>query len=152
MARYRIHRIREAPRENFRWAAHTGGLAIVKPKDYDVTEEIEAATPYAVWKILTAGGRPLYPGDILETVLVEGSLEERAQRSRLDASPEELASSSPVWAREIRALCAPSELLITKYIGFEPAKWYVPEPRAEPVASAASSHAVSPNPELGPAD
>jgi hypothetical protein len=110
VARYRIHRIREAPRENFRWAAHTGGLAIVKPKDYDVTEEIEAATPYAVWKILTAGGRPLYPGDLLETVLASGT---------------------------------PGELQITKYIGFEPAKWYVPEPKAEPVASAASSDVVS---------
>jgi hypothetical protein len=102
MARYRIHWIRETPRENFRWAAHTGGLAIVKPKDYDAGEEVDAATPYAAWKLLMAEGRPLRPGDLLETVAVEG---------------------------------ASGELQITKYIGFEPAKWYVPEPKPELAAT-----------------
>jgi hypothetical protein len=68
MPRYRIHRMKEAPRESFRWAPHTGGLAIVKPKDYDASREIEAPTPYSAWKMLIAEGEPLHPGDLLETL------------------------------------------------------------------------------------
>jgi hypothetical protein len=100
MVRYRIHKLKNAQRENFRWTAHTSGLAIVKPKDYDATGEIEAATPYAAWKALQTEGRPLSPGDLLETAKEDGS---------------------------------PGELLIAKYIGFEPAAWYVPEPKPESV-------------------
>jgi hypothetical protein len=92
---YRIHRIKETQRESFRWAAHTGGLAVVKAKDYDGgAEQFEAATPYAAWKVLTEQNRPLHPGDLLETAAAEGTA---------------------------------GELQIFKYIGFEPAKWYVPE-------------------------
>jgi hypothetical protein len=100
MVRYRIHKLKNAQRENFRWTAHTSGLAIVKPKDYDATGEVEAATPYAAWKTLHGEGRPLCPGDLLETVKEDGS---------------------------------PGELLIAKYIGFEPAAWYVPEPKPDTV-------------------
>lgn len=98
MPRYRVHRMKDTPRENFRWSAHTGGLAIVKPKDYEAAEELEAATPYALWKCLVAEGKGLCPGDVLEIVAAEG---------------------------------AAGELQIAKYIGFEPAKWYVPEPKPE---------------------
>jgi hypothetical protein len=98
MPRYRIHRIKQAPLESFRWAAHTGGLAVVKPKDYDFGEEIEAETPYAAWKSLSINGNALRPGDLLELQV-----------------DEETSGS----------------LLITKYIGFEPAQWFVPEPKPE---------------------
>lgn len=67
MARYRIHRIKEAQAENFRWAPHTAGPAVVKPKDYFLDGELEAPTPYALWKTLATEGRPLRPGDLLET-------------------------------------------------------------------------------------
>lgn len=70
---YRIHRIKEIPRENFRWASHTGGLTVVKPKDYDCSREVEAATPYAVWKCLQGEGDSLRPGDLLETVTADGT-------------------------------------------------------------------------------
>ncbi|MBV9678809.1 MAG: hypothetical protein JO185_20905 [Acidobacteriaceae bacterium] len=70
---YRIHRIKEIPRENFRWASHTGGLTVVKPKDYDCSREVEAATPYAVWKFLQGAGDGLRPGDLLETVASDGT-------------------------------------------------------------------------------
>jgi hypothetical protein len=73
MARYRIHRIRETPKEQFRWAAHTGGLAIVKPRDYDSGGEVEAVTPYAAWKDLAARNEPLHPGDVLEAIHEDGS-------------------------------------------------------------------------------
>ena len=98
MPRYRIHRMKETPRENFRWAAHTGGLAVVKPKDYDFSGDVEAGTPYAAWKQLSGTGKDLRAGDLLEAVTPEGSQ---------------------------------GELMIAKYIGFEPATWWVPEPKVE---------------------
>jgi len=70
---YRIHRIKEIPRENFRWASHTGGLTVVKPKDYDCNREVEAATPYAAWKFLQREGDSLRPGDLLETLNPDGT-------------------------------------------------------------------------------
>jgi hypothetical protein len=95
MARYRIHRIKETPLENFRWALQIGGLAVAKPKDYELDREIEASSPYAAWKLLRAEGHSLRVGDILECVHPEG---------------------------------AAGRLVIAKYIGFEPAQWFVPEP------------------------
>lgn len=109
MPRYRIHRIKEAPGESFRWAAHTGGLAIAKAKDYELGDEVEAPTPYAAWKALAAENRPLRPGDLLETVRPDG---------------------------------APGDIQIAKYIGFEPAQWYVPEPKPD-TGTASSDVSVS---------
>jgi hypothetical protein len=99
---YRIHRLKEVPREGFRWAAHTGGLAVVKPKDYEPGEEIDADNPYQTWKLLMERSTPLHPGDLLETV---AALEESSQTGS-------------------------GELKIVKYIGFEPAQWFVPESKA----------------------
>jgi hypothetical protein len=66
--RYRIHRIKETPGESFRWAQHTGGEAIVKPKDYDPGEELEAPSTYAAWKLMNERGQALRPGDLLENL------------------------------------------------------------------------------------
>lgn len=111
MPSYRIHRIKDGPRENFRWAAHTGGIAVVKMKDYEPGGEIEAPTPYAAWKALATQASALRPGDLLETVATGGDLK--------------------------------SELKIAKYIGFEPAEWFVPELRpaiqTDPAPPASSS-------------
>lgn len=98
MACYRIHRIRETMREQFRWQAHTGGAAVVKPKDYEADCEAEAATPYALWNAMKAEGKALCPGDVLETIKEDGTQ---------------------------------GELQIFKYIGFEPAKWWIAEPKLE---------------------
>jgi hypothetical protein len=73
MARYRIHRIKDTPKEAFRWTAHTGGLAIVKMKDYELGSEVEAATAYAAWRVLQTSDQPLRPGDLLELVTGDGS-------------------------------------------------------------------------------
>jgi hypothetical protein len=99
MPTYRIHRIKDTPREAFRWAAHTGGIAVVKPKDYDFSGEVEAVTPYAAWKMLASEDQPLRPGDLLESISLEGQ---------------------------------PLDLRIAKYIGFEPAQWWNPEPKPSP--------------------
>jgi hypothetical protein len=73
MAHYRIHRIKDSPKETFRWIAHTGGLAVVKPKDYEVGSEVQAPTVYAAWHVLQTTGQPLRPGDLLELLTADGS-------------------------------------------------------------------------------
>lgn len=73
MASYRIHRIKDEPGESFRWTAHTGGLTVVRAKDYRTDDEIEAATPYAAWKSSVSAGRPLRPGDLLENLIPEAN-------------------------------------------------------------------------------
>jgi hypothetical protein len=94
--------MKDSPQENFRWAAHTGGLAVVKAKDYEAGEEIEANNPYEVWKRLSESGRALRAGDLLERVELEST--------------------------------GPAEMWIAKYIGFEPAQWFVPVPSAAEVS------------------
>ena len=91
MPLYRIHRMKDLPRQQFRWAPHTAGVTVVKPKDYEPANAVEAPTPYAAWLSLRASATPLDIGDILE---------------------------------------AEGDLRILKYIGFEEARWYVPEPAA----------------------
>lgn len=90
MPAYRIHRLKETARQQFRWAPHTSGVSTVKPKDYEPADVIEAASPYAAWLALRESEQALQVGDLLE----------------LDGA----------------------ELRIFKYIGFEEARWYVPEP------------------------
>ncbi|HSU32216.1 MAG TPA: hypothetical protein VLJ11_13370 [Bryobacteraceae bacterium] len=121
MARYRIHRMKDTPRENFRWAPHTSGLAIVKPKDFESIEDLEAATPYAAWRELQAAGRSLRPGDLLEVCPEHINTE--------NTEPSVPGQSSP-----------DGQLLILKYIGFEPAGWFVPAAKPE---AGATGEAVS---------
>jgi hypothetical protein len=108
---FRIHRIKDAPGESFRWAPHTGGLAVVKPRDYHPDGEIEAPTPYGAWKRLAAEGRPLRPGDLLETMHGD---------------------------------TGPGDLQIAKYIGFESAKWHVPEPKPDSNSPTGESNPAEP--------
>ncbi len=90
MRAYRIYRMKESARQQFRWAPHVSGRASVKRKDYDEDGRVEATSEYAAWKQLQQSRQPLAVGDLLEP---EGG-----------------------------------ELLICKYIGFEPAEWWVPAP------------------------
>ncbi len=76
----------------------------MKLKDYEPGQILQAATPYAAWKLLEGEGHKLRPGDLLEVL------------------PE--------------AEGAPVSLLITKYIGFEGAQWFIPEPKSTGVATA----------------
>jgi hypothetical protein len=81
--------MKDAPRQQFRWAPHVSGAANAKPKDYDPADEVEAENEYAAWAVLRNSERPLGVGDILET---------------------------------------PSgQLKICKYVGFEEARWFIPE-------------------------
>ncbi len=77
--------------------------------------EVEAATPYAAWKLLAAQNQALRPGDLLETIPADGD---------------------------------PGQLQIAKYVGFEPAQWYAPEPKSQPdaalpeIAASPGSHSL----------
>ena len=89
MAAYRLHRIKESLRQPFRLAPHTTGVSIVKLKDYEPGDAIEADSPYAAWEKLRGSDNALHVGDMLE--IEDGSLR------------------------------------IYKNVGFEEAKWFVPE-------------------------
>jgi hypothetical protein len=108
MPLFRIHRMKDAPRQQFRLAPHVSGAANVKPKDYDPAEPanaaartaeaetVEAENEYAAWAGLRNSERPLAVGDLLE---------------------------------------APTgELRICKYVGFEEARWVLPEAPPPPAA------------------
>ena len=86
--------MKDAPRQQFRSAAHVSGAANVKPKDYEaaaeVSAEVDAENEYAAWALLRNTEQPLHVGDLLE-------------------APD-------------------GRLRICKYVGFEDARWFVPEP------------------------
>jgi hypothetical protein len=67
MPLFRIHRMKDHPRQQFRWAPHVSGTANVKQKDYEPSGEVEGENEYAVWAILRNSESPLQVGDILET-------------------------------------------------------------------------------------
>jgi hypothetical protein len=67
MVKFRIHRMKEGPRQNFRWAPHVSGAAQVRPKDYELeVREIQAANEYSAWAMLRESGAPMGIGDLLE--------------------------------------------------------------------------------------
>ena len=107
---FRIHRMKEVPRQQFRWAPHVSGAANVKPKDYEASSEVEAENEYAAWAVLRQSETPLMVGDLLEL--------------------------------------AAGQLRICKYVGFEEARWLVPEvapevhlPEAQSMAQPAPQNA-----------
>jgi hypothetical protein len=86
---FRIHRMKDVPRQQFRWAPHVSGAANVKQKDYQLSGDVDAENEYAAWAALRDSETPLLIGDVLE--LPAGGLR------------------------------------ICKYVGFEEARWFVPE-------------------------
>ena len=92
---FRIHRMKDVPRQQFRWAPHVSGAANVKQEDYQLSGEVEAENEYAAWASLRGSEQSVQIGDILE--MPDG------------------------------------QLRICKYVGFEDARWFLPEPVPEPV-------------------
>ena len=66
MPSYRIHRLKDHLRQHFRYAPHTSGKALVKPRDYEAGDAIEAPSPYAAFFALKDTQAPLELGDLLE--------------------------------------------------------------------------------------
>jgi hypothetical protein len=67
MPSFRIHRMKDSPRQQFRWAPHVSGVAHVKPKDYQDEGHVEAGNEYEAWRLLRDSDHPLAVGDLLET-------------------------------------------------------------------------------------
>ncbi len=74
MPSFRIHRLKDHLRQNFRFAPHLSGTALVKPRDYETVEDetVEASSPYAAFFALREAPRPIQVGDMLESE--DGSL------------------------------------------------------------------------------
>ena len=70
MPLFRIHRLKDHVRQNFRFAPHLSGTASVKPRDYEAADGedavIEASSPYAAFFALREDPRPIQIGDVLE--------------------------------------------------------------------------------------
>jgi len=64
---YKIYSLKDAQQQQFRWAPHTSGTSVVRPRDYREAGHIEAPTPYAAWSLLRQQGTPLRVGDLLES-------------------------------------------------------------------------------------
>ena len=69
MPLFRIYRMKESPRQQFRWAPHVSGSVTLKPKDYEQRGEVEALSEYDAWRLLRDSAEPLAVGDLLETDL-----------------------------------------------------------------------------------
>jgi hypothetical protein len=67
MSIYRVYRMKDAPRQQFRWAPHVAGAAAVKAKDYEPDGEVQAESDYDAWIRLRSSARPLAVGDLLES-------------------------------------------------------------------------------------
>ncbi len=67
MPNYRIYRMKDSPRQQFRWAPHLSGCASLKPKDFEPCGEVQALHEYDAWHVLRESGEPLSVGDLLET-------------------------------------------------------------------------------------
>jgi hypothetical protein len=66
MPAYRIHRLKDHLRQQFRAAPHVIGTASIKPGHYEPGGEIDASTPYSAFFQLRDAGTPLQVGDLLE--------------------------------------------------------------------------------------
>jgi len=67
MPNYRIHRMKDLPRQQFRFAPHVSGVAHVKPKDYQDSGHFEADNEYEAWRLLRDSEQALEVGDVLES-------------------------------------------------------------------------------------
>jgi hypothetical protein len=67
MPLFRIYRMKDSPRQQFKWAPHVSGCASVKPKDYEQKGQVEALHEYDAWQHLRESGEALGVGDLLET-------------------------------------------------------------------------------------
>jgi hypothetical protein len=67
MPSFRIHRLKDHLRQQFRFAPHMSGTATLKAKDYAPGDSIEASSPYAAFFQMKEAGTPLEVGDLLES-------------------------------------------------------------------------------------
>jgi hypothetical protein len=66
MPAYRIHRLKETQRQQFRCAPHSSGATSVKARDYHQAGLVEAPGEYAAWTTLRGSEQAVQVGDLLE--------------------------------------------------------------------------------------
>jgi hypothetical protein len=100
--------MKDTPRQSFRWAPHTSGVTNIKPRDFELAGEIQAANLYDAWMNLRGTELSLDIGDVLESEA--------------------------------------GETRICKYVGFEEARWVLPEVKCglESLPPASGSPALEP--------
>jgi hypothetical protein len=106
MATYRIHRLRNHLRQSFRYAPHVSGAANVKPRDYVPPVNAEGE--------LTAGAFVEAATPYAAYFVLRGT--------ENPLEPGDLLESET------------GDLRIFKFVGFEEARWVVPEPKTETAA------------------
>ena len=101
MPSFRIHRLKDHLRQQFRFAPHMSGTATLKARDYAPGDSIQASSPYAAFFQMKDAGTPLEVGDLLESE--DGSLRvfkyvgfEEAQWLALEDKREATADVAPV--------------------------------------------------------
>src|SRR5258708_5877752 len=67
MPSYKIHRLKDHLRQQFRFAPHVSGTALVKLRDYQPGDSVDAESPYAAFFALREAENPLEVGDLLES-------------------------------------------------------------------------------------
>lgn len=67
MPPFRIYRMKETPRQQFRWAPHASGASQLKRRDFEPDGEVQAGSPYEAWAKLRGSARALDIGDLLES-------------------------------------------------------------------------------------
>jgi hypothetical protein len=67
MPHYRIYRMKDSPRQQFRWAPHVSGCASLKPKEYEPRGEVDARHEYEAWQLMRDSQDPIAVGDLLES-------------------------------------------------------------------------------------
>lgn len=100
MPAYRVHRLKDHLRQQFRAGPHVIGMASIKPGNYEPGDRIEAASPYAAFFEMRDAGNPLQIGDLLEAE--NGALRickfvgfEEANWVVPEAKPDATAASEP---------------------------------------------------------
>ena len=104
MPSYRIYRLRDHLRQTFRFAPHVSGAASLKPRDYGYQTGLEPAAE--------------------SSEMVEAE-------STYAAYFNLRGSERPLEVGDVMESLETGELRIFKFVGFEEARWVLPESKAE---------------------
>jgi hypothetical protein len=67
MAFYRVFRMKDVARQQFRLVPHVSGAVSVKPKDFEPVGQVEGLNEYDAWRASREAGDALQVGDLLES-------------------------------------------------------------------------------------
>ena len=102
--------MKDNPRQQFRWAPHVSGAANVKPKDYEQSGEVEAENEYAAWAVMRNA--------VMRNAVMRNAVMRNAE--------------TPLQVGDLLEF-PEGQLRICKYVGFEEARWIMPDPVNAPL-------------------